>query len=112
MTGLKKRNLAACILLGFVTFGISWLIWEYSLIVELANTSKEPKLPGVIQYILTFCYVGYPVYGWCANTELAELQASRGVAAEDNMVLFLVLGFVCPLALLGVVQSKINQLMG
>lgn len=114
MTSLKKRNVVACVLLGFVTFGISWLIWEWSLIVGLAEAAgpNNVKLPGIAQYALTFCYVGYPIYGWCANTEVAALQQSRGIPAEDNMVLFIVLGVFCPIALLAIVQNKVNALVG
>lgn len=108
---MKKRSIPKAIILSIVTCGIYAWMWEWDLINGLAKAGAPAKIEPLIQFILTFVWVGYPIFGYLADEEYNNAMRSANMPTEDNKVLFIILGAVCPIALIAVLQSKINKFL-
>lgn len=108
---LKKRSIAKAIIFSLLTFGIYAVYWEYQVITGLAEADGNPKVPGILQFLCTFVYIGYVLFGWCAAEEYKTVLTKANKPQEDNMVLFIILGLVCPLALIALIQYKLNEFL-
>lgn len=112
---MKRRNIALCVVLSIVTFGIYGIYWFVQLnnnVNELANPPK--KTSGGVAFLLTLVTCG--IYGlfWAykMGSLLDEASVSGGKPAQNRAVIYLVLQILG----LGIVawclmQSGINALI-
>jgi len=76
----------------------------------LHNEGNASNMSPIVQFILCFFYVGYILFGLNADANLNAIKASRGLPTADNKVLWMILGFVFPIALVILIQLEINKL--
>lgn len=107
---LKQRNLAVVILLCLVTCGIYPLIWCFSTMKALDEEGGASNMPYIVQFILLFFYIGYIVFALNADSNLNAIRTKKGLEPKDSKVLYLILGIICPVALIAIVQNDINQI--
>ncbi len=107
-----KRSLATVIILTIVTCGIYGYVWYWSAMHELYSAGNKSigNLDATVQFILLFLYVGGIFFAINSNDNLNAVRESRGLAAKDNKVLYIVLALVCPIAMIALVQNEMNQL--
>ena len=113
MYPIKERNIVTCILLTVVTCGIYGLYWLVCIADDMKKASNDQSLPsGGMVILLTLVTCGIYGYYWIWKMGKANLAAKtmRGMPAEDNSILYLILQFVG----LGIVnycliQSDLNQ---
>lgn len=91
---IKRRSIPITILLSLVTCGIYGIYWFYCMTNEAAQISEECSgMTGgkAILYSIITCGI-YSIY-WCYKMGLAvsESKRKRGLTAENNGILFLVL---------------------
>lgn len=108
---LKERNVVAVILLSIVTCGIYSLYWTYVTMDALDKEGQASNMPVIAQFLLLFVYVGYILFGINADANINAIKEKKGVATTDNKVLWLILGLVCPIILVALIQNEINQLV-
>ncbi|MBQ3543712.1 MAG: DUF4234 domain-containing protein [Lachnospiraceae bacterium] len=107
---LQNRSVATVIILSLVTCGIYALYWTYVTINALDQEGQSSNMPAIVQFLLLFFYVGYILFAINANNNLNAIRAKKGYPAKDQMVLYLILSVVCPIALVALVQNDINEL--
>lgn len=107
---LQNRNIVTVIILSIVTCGIYDLIWCWQTMNALHNEGKKSLVDPIVQFILLFFYVGFIVFALCADANLNSIREQRGIPAKDNKILYIILGIVCPVALIAIVQNDINEL--
>lgn len=107
---LKNRNIALVIVLSLVTCGIYSLYWTYVTMDALDKEGQASNMPVIAQFLLCFFYVGYILFGINADANINAIKARKGMPAQDNKVLWLILGLVFPVALVVLVQLEINKL--
>lgn len=105
---IKQRNIVTAIILSVVTCGIYGIYWVICLAREAVSV-KDPADDGLLEIILMLFlpFLGF----YLAEKKLAEGCTARGIAHNDNSVIYLVLGLVG----LGIVnfcmmQSDLNKL--
>ncbi len=97
-----KRNIAVCVLLSIVTFGVYFLYWQLRLTEESNNISPEPKLPnGDTCHTLILVSLGFYRIYWAY-----KIAKKLGL----NSTLFAVLSIFpyLPIVTLALAQSEIN----
>lgn len=111
---LTNRSVATVIILTIVTCGIYGLYWLW---VTCDALYKEAEGQGsTMQPIVTFllCFfladIGYLIFGMNVDADLNAIKAKRGIPTTDNKVLYMILGFIIPIVLIGMVQNEINQI--
>lgn len=109
---LQNRSVATVIILSLVTCGIYSLYWTYVTIEALDNEGQSSNMPAIVQFLLTLflANVGYILFAINANNNLNSIRAKRGAMAKDQMVLYIILAVVCPIAFVGVLQNDINEI--
>ena len=81
---IKERNIVTCILLTLITCGIYGLYWVIMMARDAVSV-KDPADSGVLEIVLML---------FMAEKKLAEGCAARGIAHNDNSILYLILGLV------------------
>ena len=106
---IKERNIVACILLTLVTCGIYGIYWVIMLAREAVSV-KDPADSAILEIVLMLFlpFLGF----FMAEKKLAEGCAEKGIAHNDNSILYLILGIVG----LGIVnycmmQNDLNKLV-
>ncbi len=107
---LKNRNIAMVIILSIVTCGIYALYWTYVTMDALDREGQSSNMPVIVQFLLLFFYVGYILFGLNADSNINAIKASRGIETQDNKVVYMILGLICPIILVCLVQDEINKL--
>lgn len=110
---MQKRSIATVIILGIVTCGIYSLYWLYTTAQALEDEGHSGKgiSPTVLVVVsLFFPYIGYLLFGMAANDNLNSIKTQRGLYTSDNKVVYMILGFIIPIVLVGLVQNEINNL--
>ncbi len=107
---LQNKNVVTVIILSIVTCGIYSLIWCWQTMHALDAEGKKSLVPPIAQFLLLFFYVGFIVFALCADANLNSIREQRGLARKDNMILYIILGIVFPIALVALVQNDINEL--
>lgn len=108
---LKERNVVTVILLSIVTCGIYSLYWTYVTMDALDKEGQASNMPVIAQFLLLFVYVGYILFGINADANVNAIKEKKGMPTTDNKVLWLILGFIFPIALIALIQSEINKLV-
>ena len=110
---LKQRGVVEVIILTLVTCGIYGLYWVYDTMSGFEQTTgKESGINAVACLLLCIFLpsIGYLVYGMSADEQLKQIKESRGIPAEDNKVMYMLLGFFLPIVLIPIIQDEINKL--
>ena len=105
---IKNRNIVTCILLTIITCGIYGIYWIIMMAREGVSV-KDPADNGILEIVLMLFL---PFLGiFLVEKKFAEGCAEKGIAHNDNSILYLILGLVglgiVPLCLL---QSDLNKL--
>lgn len=112
---MKKRNIATCIILSIVTFGIYGIYWFVQInndINELANPPK--RTGGGVAFLLTIITLNiYGIY-WAYKMGglLDSAQSQRGLPTQNRAVIYLILQVV-GLSIVNwiLMQSTINSMV-
>lgn len=93
MGPIKEKNIAICILLSIVTCGIYGIVWFVNMTDDMRYASGDQTLSGGMAFLLTLVTCGIYGYYWAYKMGKASAmaKANRGLPAEDNSVLYLVL---------------------
>lgn len=105
---IKNRNIVTCILLTIITCGIYGIYWIIMMAREGVSV-KDPADNGILEIVLMLFL---PFLGiFLVEKKFAEGCAEKGIAHNDNSILYLILGLVglgiVPLCML---QSDLNKL--
>ena len=107
---IKPRNIVTAILLSIITCGIYGIYWIVMMTREAVSV-KDVNDNGLLEIILMLFLPFIGLY--LVEKKLAEGLAARGVAHNDNSILYLVLGIVglgiVPLCL---IQNDLNKIAG
>lgn len=113
MSPIKERNIVVCILLSIVTCGIYGIVWFISLTDDMRYASGDQTLSGGKAFLLTLVTCGIYGYYWAykMGKATAIAKANRGMPADDNSVLYLVLQFF-GLAIVNycIIQNDLNSM--
>lgn len=88
---IKKRNIVTAIILSIITCGIYAIYWAIMLAKEAVsvNDSNDSGLVEII-LMLFLPFLGF----FLAEQKLAKGCAAKGIAHNDNSILYLILGLV------------------
>ncbi|MBQ2823778.1 MAG: DUF4234 domain-containing protein [Oscillospiraceae bacterium] len=106
---IKNRSVVTVIVLTIVTCGIYGLYWYWQAMSSLDEAGKKSNMPPIAQFLLLFLYVGGIVFAINANNNINAIRANKGLPEQDNMVLWLILFIVFPIAGVALVQSAMNE---
>lgn len=104
----RKRNIATCILLGFVTLGIYWIYWGVKLAEDIAFISKDKSKQTQDALLLVFipCVGSYMI-----EKRFYVICNENGYKRDDRSIVYIVLGlFVFGLIDFALIQNDINEL--
>ena len=89
---IKKRNIAACILLSVITFGIYSIYWMYTLVKTTCMLqNKSDKI--IKEFLLINLVPFYGWYWWYTNGEKIKRELAKfGCNAVGNGIAYLLLG--------------------
>jgi hypothetical protein len=107
---LKEKGIVGGIILSFVTFGIYYFVWTYSIMKKIKLLAgEEPKCGGELAlFIFIPFYFIYWMYS--RSKRLAEADVARGILLEDKSVLNLIISLVgCGAISIALMQSDLNK---
>lgn len=112
---IKKRSLAACIILSIVTCGIYLYYWLYCMANDLNTASHNPEdTSGVKLILLTIVTCGIYMWVWLykSGEHLCNAkQYATGYRGENNGILYLVLAlFGLGIVSYALIQHELNQI--
>ncbi len=107
---LEKKDVVKVIIFSIVSCGFYALYWMYKTIFALDAEGKSSILSPMIQFVSLFFYVGFILFALNADANLNSVRQKKKIEHKDQKVLFLILGLVCPIILIGLVQNEINNL--
>lgn len=109
---MKKRSIAAVVILYLITCGIYGVYWTYVVCTDLQKESGVSKIPpvGTTLLMLFVSAVGGALLGWDCNETINVIKERRGLPKTDNSVLWIVLGVLLPVVTVALVQNEINQM--
>ena len=99
---MKKRSVAAVVILTLITCGIYGYYWLFVTARDLQKESGTSEISPVVTLLLSLfvSVAGTALLGFDTNTTVNALKAQRGMKQEDNKVLWIVLGAIIPIVLL------------
>ena len=110
---VKEKNIATCIILTIVTFGIYGIIWFVSLQDDINTLSGDFRTSGGMAFLFTIVTCGIYTFFWMYNqgARIDNIKANRGIPSSNSDVLYLILSVLG----LGIVswclmQNEINNL--
>ena len=110
---INKKSIVTWILISLFTCGIGGIIWFIQITDDMRNASGETRLSGVTAFLLTLITCG--IYGWYWAYLMGKAQTMakqrRGLPAEDNSVLYLVLQiFQLGIVVYCLAQNELNMM--
>lgn len=88
---IKKRNIVTAIILSIITCGIYMIYWAIMLAKEAVSVNDSND-NGLVEILLM---IFLPFLGFfLAEQKLAKGCAAKGIAHNDNSILYLILGLV------------------
>lgn len=110
---MKKRSVAAVIILSLITCGIYMYYYIYVTCRDLQKESGKSEYHpvGILLFLIFVSNVGGFLFGLDANTSLRELKLRRGLSAEDNKYILTIFGAIFPIVTVGLVQNEVNNLL-
>lgn len=109
---MKKKNIAVWLIVSILTCGIGGLVWFVSLTDDISFVSEDRSTSGGMALLLTIVTCG--IYGIYWNYKMGKLlyqaEVKKGMNANDNSVLFLVLS-IFGFAIINycIMQSELNK---
>ncbi len=109
---MKKRSIAAVIILSIITCGIYSWYWVYTTAKDLEDEGHSGGTSPTVQLVLSiFIYVvGYILFGMAADANINAIKSKRGIPTSDNKVVYIILAIFIPIVLVGLVQNEVNKL--
>ena len=109
---MKKRSIAAVVILTIITCGIYGVYWTYVVCDELQKKTGVSKIPPVLTTLLMLFVgsAGGALLGYDCNETVNAYKASRGAPTNDNSVLWIVVGVLLPVVTMALIQAEINNL--
>ena len=109
---MKKRSVAAVVILNIITCGIYGVYWGYVMCRDLQKESGVSKIPPIATTLLLLFIsaAGGALLGYDCNETLNAIKVRRGVPTADNLVLWVVLGALIPLVTMALIQYEVNNL--
>ncbi len=109
---MQNRNIALVIVFSLISCGIYMFYWIYVTARALEDEGQTGGLDATIILILSIFVssVGFLLFGMYADANLNAIKARRGAPISDNKVLWIILGLLIPIVLVGLVQYEINTL--
>ena len=110
---MKKRSVAAVVILTLITCGIYGYYWLFVTARDLQKESGTSEISPVVTLLLSLfvSVAGTALLGFDTNTTVNALKAQRGMKQEDNKVLWIVLGAIIPIVLYGLIQNEVNHIL-
>ena len=90
----KTRSPIGVFLLGFVTFGIYWLVWHYKLNTELKNFSPSVQVNPGLAVLALFIPIANLVTIYNTGKRVQQVQAAAGMQPTCSPVVGLLLGWI------------------
>ena len=112
MINIYKRNIAVCIILSIVTFGIYYIYWKYLLVKNVRAIKGDDS--GCIGEVLCFVLLPiYPIYWWFTRGRTVKNEfASHGYSASGNEIAYLLLSiFELEIVCMAIMQHDFNSLV-
>lgn len=109
---MKKRSVAAVVILNIITCGIYGVYWAYVMCRDLQQESGVSKIPPVATTLLLLFVspAGGALLGYDCNETVNAVKEQRGVPKADNLILWLLLGVFIPVVTMALVQYEVNNL--
>ncbi len=107
---IKKRSVAAVIILTIVTCGIYGLYWYWKAMHELDEAGKSSNMSPTVQFLLLFVYVGGIVFAINADANINAVRTNKGLQTTDNKILWIILFIIFPIVGMGLVQNAMNEI--
>jgi len=107
---IKKRNIVTAIILSIITCGIYMIYWAIMLAKEAVSVNDSND-NGLVEILLM---IFLPFLGFfLAEQKLAKGCAAKGIAHNDNSILYLILGLVpCGIFInLAMMQNDLNKIV-
>lgn len=109
---LKQRNIALCIILSLITCGIYMWYWIVVLTDDTNQIANEPgDTSGIMVIVLSIVTCG--IYGlfWAykRGEKIDKAHQSRGEAASNGGVLYLILYIFGGIIALALIQNEVNK---
>ena len=93
---VKERNVAVCVILSLVTFGIYGLVWFFNINSDARTVSGDNTISGGKAFLFTLLTCG--IYGIYWNYKMGktiyQAEVNRGMTDNDNSVLYVVLSLI------------------
>lgn len=110
---VQKRNIALCVVLSLVTFGIYGIYWFIKLTDESNDVSGTPTASGGKAFL--FSLITCSIYSFYWMYKLGEkidtAKSNRGMASSSSGVLYLVLSiFGLGIVSYCLAQNELNKL--
>ncbi len=108
----QKREIVMAIILSVITCGIYGIYWFVKLTDESNMIAETPTASGVMALVLTIVTCGiYGIYwAYKKGETIDKFNASRGMAATNNAIIYLVLELVFPIAIYILLQNELNKI--
>ena len=109
---LENKSVATVIILTIVTCGIYGWVWLYKTADSLENQGQTGGMGAGVILVLSILLgsIGFLLFGMYADQNLNAIKARIGYPTADNKVIYMILGFIFPIILIGMVQNEINKI--
>ncbi|MBQ6906080.1 MAG: DUF4234 domain-containing protein [Clostridia bacterium] len=106
---IKKRNIVTAIILSIITCGIYMIYWAIMLAKEAVSVNDSND-NGLVEILLM---IFLPFLGFfLAEQKLAKGCAAKGIAHNDNSILYLILGIVgLSIVNFAMMQNDLNKIV-
>ena len=106
---IKPRNIAVAIILTIITCGIYGIYWVVMMSREAVSV-KDPTDNALLEIVLMLVlpFVGYMM----VEKKFSEGLNAKGIAHQDNSILYLILGLVgLGIVPMCMIQNDLNKLV-
>lgn len=110
---LSKRSVASVIIFSIITCGIYAIWWVYVTCSALQQQGGKTAIPPILTtlLILFFPAAGGALLGLDADDNINLIKARYGMPCTDNKLIWIILGLVIPIVLIGLIQNEINTMI-
>lgn len=110
---VQKRNIALCVVLSLVTFGIYGIYWFVKLTDESNDVSGTPTASGGKAFLFSIITCGIYTFYWMykLGEKIDTAKSNRGMESSSSGVLYLVLSiFGLGIVSYCLAQNELNKL--
>ncbi len=110
---IKERNIAMCIILSIVTFGIYGLVWFFNMNSDARTVSGDNSISGgkAILFSLLTCGLYMIYWNYKMGKTIYQAEVNKGMQnCSDNSTLYLILS-IFGLAIVSecLIQNELNK---